>query len=177
MAPADVPFIETERLILRSFRADDFAPCAAIWADPAVVRHTTGKPLSAEEVWHRLLRYAGLWPILGYGFWAVQERASGEYVGELGFCDFKRDLQPSLNGAPEIGWILASRVHGKGYASEAVRAAIAWGDQHFPDTRTVCLIHPENAPSIRLAEKFGFRDYARTTYKEHDVIMFERHRP
>ena len=167
--------LATDRLLLRGFRADDYAPCEAIWADPVVVRHTSGNPLSPEEVWTRILRYAGLWPLLGYGFWAVEEKASGEYIGELGYCDFKRDVQPGLGSTPEMGWILASRVHGKGYATEGLHAALAWGDRHFGRARSACLIHPENVASIRLAQKFGFREYARTIYKEHDVIMFERY--
>ena len=67
---------------------------------------------------------------MGFGHWAVEEKASGDFIGDLGFADFKRDIQPSIQGLPELGWVLASRAHGKGYATEAVRAAIAWGAAH-----------------------------------------------
>jgi RimJ/RimL family protein N-acetyltransferase len=169
-----VPVIETERLRLRAHRLDDFAASAEMWSDPIVIRHTTGKPQTPEEVWARLLRYIGHWAMLGYGFWALEEKASGEFVGEIGFADFKRIIEPSLDGMPEIGWVLVSRFHGKGYATEGVRAVIAWGDEHFGATKTVCLIQPENLASIRVAEKFGYREYARSTYKEHAVIMLSR---
>jgi RimJ/RimL family protein N-acetyltransferase len=169
-----VPVLETERLRLRGHRLDDFTACAAMWADPIVTRHTTGKPQTPEEVWARMLRYVGHWALLGFGFWAVEEKASGEFVGELGFADFKRGIEPALHGMPEVGWILTSRVHGKGYATEALHAAIAWGDQHFGAVRTACLIHRENVASIRLAQKFGYREYARSVYKEHEVIMLAR---
>ena len=172
----DVPVVETERLRLRGHRADDFAACAANWADPAVIRYTTGKPLTPEEAWSKMVRNAGLWPVLGYGYWAVEEKASGDFVGEAGFADFKREMEPSVEGIPEAGWILSSRVHGKGYGTEVVRAIVAWADQQFHGARTVCLIHPENAASIRVAEKCGFREHQRTKYKEHDVILLERER-
>jgi len=174
MPTVQVPALETERLRLRGHSLDDFAACAAMWADPIVTRHTTGKPQTPEEVWARMLRYVGHWALLGFGFWAVEEKASGEFVGELGFADFKRGIEPSLKDMPEVGWILASRVHGKGYATEAMHAATAWGDLHFGPVRTACLIHPENVASIRLAQKFGYCEYARSVYKEHEVIMLAR---
>ena len=168
-----IPVLETERLRLRGHRTDDFAACAAMWADPIVVRHTTGKPQTPEETWARMLRYAGLWSLLGYGYWAVEEKAGSPFVGELGFADFKRAIDPAID-VPELGWALVSRVHGKGYATEGVRAAIAWGDQHFRGARTVCLVHPENVASLRVAEKCSYREYARADYKQHHVIMLAR---
>jgi RimJ/RimL family protein N-acetyltransferase len=170
----EVPVIETERLRMRSYRLDDLKACAAMWADPAVVRHISGKPFSEEEVWARLLRYAGLWSLMGFGYWAIEDKATGEYAGELGFADFKRDITPSLKDIPELGWALASRVHGKGYATEAVRAAVAWGDSHFGAVRTVCLIKPANLASIHVAEKCGYQEFQRTTYKGQPAIIFAR---
>jgi RimJ/RimL family protein N-acetyltransferase len=170
----NVPVLETERLRLRGPRADDLDACAALWADTEVVRHTTGKPQTREEVWWRILRYIGHWALMGYGFWALEEKASGAFVGEVGFADFKRNLDPPLGDTPESGWILASAFHGKGYATEAMRAVIAWGDEHFEAARTACLIHPDNAASLRVAEKLGYREYARSTYRDKQVLMLER---
>jgi RimJ/RimL family protein N-acetyltransferase len=170
----EVPNLETERLRFRGHRLEDFADSAAMWSDPVVTRHIGGKPFSREEVWARMLRYVGHWAWLGFGYWALEEKATGDFVGELGFADYKRDIQPSLDGTPELGWALATRVHGKGYATEAVRAAIAWGDEHFGKARTACLIHPENLASIRVAEKCGYREFQRATYKDHMVILLER---
>jgi len=116
----------------------------------------------------------GHWAMLGFGFWAVEEKDSGEFVGELGFAEFKRQIEPSIDGTPEIGWVLVPRFHGKGYATEGVRAVIAWGDEHFGAIQTACLIQSENLASIRVAEKCGYREYARSTYKEHEVIMLSR---
>lgn len=169
-----VPVIQTERLRLRGHRIEDFPACAEMWGDPIVTRHIGGKPSTKEEVWARLLRYAGHWRLLGYGYWLAEEKATAKFAGELGFADFKREIEPSLEGVPELGWAFASQMHGKGYATEAVRAAIEWGDSHFGAIRTACIIHPENVASIRVAEKCGYHEFRRTIYKEHAAIMFER---
>lgn len=186
-APA-APALDTARLTLRGHAVADFAECAAMWADPLVTRYIGGHPATEEEVWARVLRYAGLWTLLGYGYWVVRERASGQFVGEVGIADFRRDLTPSLEGAPEVGWALAPWAHGRGFATEAVRAVLAWGDAHLPAEppyggaphgaarpgRTVCLITPENAGSVRVAAKCGFHVSARATYKGADTLIFER---
>jgi len=171
---ATVPTVETARLRLRGHRIEDFGDCAAMWADPTVTRHIGGRPFSAEEVWSKILRYAGLWALLGYGYWAIEEEVSGRFVGEVGFADFKREIEPSFAGAPEIGWALACWAHGAGFATEAVGAAVAWGDGHFGAARTVCMIDPANAASIRVAQKCGYREFARTTYKGQPTILLRR---
>src|SRR5262245_34593015 len=86
--------LETERLRLRGHHPGDFDALAAIWADPRVVRYISGTPSSASDSWARLLRYAGHWSLLGYGFWAIEEKTSGRFVGDVGFADFKRELEP-----------------------------------------------------------------------------------
>lgn len=169
-----VPVIETERLRLRGHAPDDFDDCAALWADPEVTRHISGKPSTPPESWARLLRYAGHWALLGYGYWAVEEKASGRFVGELGFADFKRGVDPTVAGLPEIGWVLAPDVQGRGLATEGVRAALAWGDAHFGSSRTFCIISPDNGASIRVAEKNGYREAVRTTYGGAPTIVFTR---
>jgi RimJ/RimL family protein N-acetyltransferase len=169
-----VPILETERLKLRGHRLDDFKPCATMWADTEVTRFVGGKPLSEEESWRRLLGYVGHWSLLGFGYWVAEEKATGNFVGEIGFADYKRDLEPSLKGVPEIGWVLASQAHGRGYATEAVRAAVAWGDANFESARTACIIAPENLASVRVAVKCGYREFARATYKGRPTVMYVR---
>jgi|SRR5580704_15759668 len=169
-----VSVIETERLRLRGHCPADFSVSAAMWEDPVVTRHIGGRPQTEEETWSRLLRYAGHWALLGFGYWAVEEKATGSFVGELGFADYKRDMEPRLKDTPEIGWIFAAQFHGKGYATEAVRAAVAWGDAHFGAGRTACIIDPENLASIRVAEKCGYRKSHLATYKGHSTLVFMR---
>src|ERR1035438_6884930 len=99
-----VPVIETERLRLRGHRLEDLDACAAMWADPVVTRHIGGRPFAREEVWARLLRYRGHWSYLGYGFWLIEDRFTGEFLGETGFAEFKRAITPSMERTPEIAW-------------------------------------------------------------------------
>jgi len=169
-----IPSLETERLILRPHGREDFESCAVLWANPDVVRYIGGKPFTREEVWARLLRYVGHWQWLGFGFWALEEKATGRFAGELGFAEFMRDLDPPTVGIPEVGWVLAPHAHGKGYATEAVRAVVAWGDARFNGGRTICLIDPENAASIRVAEKCGYAQAQQVIYKNHATCLFER---
>ncbi len=143
-----------------------------MWGDPGVARYIGGKPFSREDVWARMLRYVGHWSWMGFGHWAIEERTTGRYAGDVGFADFKRDLDLPVEGLPEIGWALAPRIHGHGYATEAVRAALVWGEGHFGPARTICLIHPENLASIRVAEKCGYREFQRTIYKGQPTIVF-----
>ncbi len=152
------PILETARLRLRPHRIDDLPAMVDLWQEPAVVAHTIGKPASEQETWSRLLRYAGMWPILGYGYWAIEEKSSGRFIGELGAADFKREMKPSISGRPEFGWALATSAHGRGYATEALACAVAWArlDLRAVAPTAVCIINPENLASIRVAEKCGF---------------------
>jgi RimJ/RimL family protein N-acetyltransferase len=104
----------------------------------------------------------------------AEEKATGTFVGEIGFADYKRELEPSLKGIPEIGWVLASQAHGKGYATEAARAVIKWGEAHFGAVRTACIIAPEHRASIQVASKCGYRNPIPSMYKGHSVLIFYR---
>jgi len=173
---ATPPSLETERLVLRGHRREDLPDYHALWSEPDVVRFIGGRPFTSEEVWMRLLRGVGHWRVMGFGFWVLEEKASGRLVGEAGFGEFKRQIAPNLEGAAEAGWVLAPWAHGKGYATEAMRAALAWLDAEMKPERCACIIDPENAASIRVAEKCGFERILETTYREAPILMFERRR-
>src|SRR2546428_13733104 len=101
------------------------------------------------------------------------------FGGEMGVSDWKRESQPTAKEEPVLGWVLATRVHGKGYASEAVGAVMAWGDANIRSAqpalgKMVCIIHPEHTRSIHVAEKCGFKQLQRTTYKGEPTILFAR---
>jgi RimJ/RimL family protein N-acetyltransferase len=168
------PVLETERLRLRGHRRDDFAASAAMWADPRVTRYIRPKPFTAEESWARLLRYVGHWALLGFGYWVIEDKATGAFLGECGFANYKRDMQPPLGDTPEIGWVLVPEAHGKGYAREAVRAAVTWGDAHFGNVCTACIIDPHNSASIRVAEKNGYKEAGLVKYMGEEVLLFVR---
>jgi RimJ/RimL family protein N-acetyltransferase len=170
----DVPVIETARLRLRGHRIDDFADSAAMWSSAEVTRYIGGRPFTAEEVWTRLLRYVGHWQCLGFGYWVIEDAATRQFLGELGFADYKRDITPSFNDTPEAGWALAPHAHGKGYATEALSAIVRWGDKHFQGALTACMINPQNTQSIRVAEKCGYKRTNETTYHGAPVLIYAR---
>jgi len=169
-----VPTIETERLILRPYRRDDFVAYAALFADPEVTRFVGGIPFSREQAWTRFLRQIGMWHYFGFGFFVLQDRETGQFIGEAGFHDLHRGISPSVEGTMETGWALSPRSHGQGLATEAVTAAIKWGDQHFPSLKKTCIIDIGNRASLRVASKLQFKETARTTYHGANVILLER---
>jgi RimJ/RimL family protein N-acetyltransferase len=168
-----VPVLETPRLRLRAHGVDDFPALMDMWSEKAVTHYIGGKPMRPDECWTRLLRYRGLWPLLGFGYWAVEEKSTKRFVGDVGFADFHRMIEPSIRGVPEMGWVLGPDFHGRGYASEAAEAAIQWFDAQGK-RRSVCIIDPANGPSLRLAAKNGFREACRTTFMGDEVILLER---
>ena len=169
-----VPIIETERLLLRPYRRDDFPAYGALFADEEVTRYAGGVPYSREQSWTRFLRQVGMWHYFGFGFFAIQDKTSGAFIGEAGFHDAHRQITPSLEGTMEMGWAISPRNHGRGLATEAVTAALAWGDREFPALKKTCLIETGNEASIRVAMKHGFREFWRTTYHGRPMILFER---
>ncbi len=170
------PILETQRLILRPHVREDFPVSVALWGDPEVVRFIGGRPFTVTECWTRLLRYRGHWELLGYGYWAVEEKSSGHFVGEVGFADNKREMEPGLGDTPEAGWMIAPSAKGKGYATEAMAAARDWIERVLGAERTVCLISPENTASLRVAAKLGYREYARTKLRDDEVVLLDRRR-
>ncbi|MFZ0707475.1 MAG: GNAT family N-acetyltransferase [Candidatus Korobacteraceae bacterium] len=170
------PTLETPRLRLRGHGLDDFPHSAAMWADPVVVRYIRPTPFNEEETWARLLRYVGHWALLGYGFWVVEDKQTGEFLGEAGFLNFHRDTDPPrVINIPEAGWAFRADAHGRGYASETMAALVAWGDTRF-DTPTACIIEEKNGASIRVAEKNGYRPRQVITYRGEEVMMYVRER-
>jgi RimJ/RimL family protein N-acetyltransferase len=171
--PTAVPEIETPRLLLRGHHMEDFDAHTALWADPVVTRFIGGRPFTREEAWVRFLRHAGMWATMGFGFWAVVDKASGRLAGEAGFHELRRDLEPSIEGALEAGWGFAPEMFGRGVATEAMTAILEWRSRNLSGRRVTCLIDPENRASVRVAEKLGFREFARTTYHAAPVALFE----
>ncbi|MEM1046608.1 MAG: GNAT family N-acetyltransferase [Pseudomonadota bacterium] len=174
--PATAPVLTTERLVLRGHRVEDFEESAALWADPVVVHYISGRPSSAEETWSRLLRYVGHWHLLGFGYWVATDRQTGAFIGEVGFADYKRDITPDLAGRPEAGWVLRTSAHGRGLATEAVRAMLEWADAVLKAPASVAIFNPEHSASIRVAEKVGYSAIGMATYRERPTLVMERAR-
>jgi RimJ/RimL family protein N-acetyltransferase len=153
IATPGAPRLETARLILRGWRTGDVQAYATMLADPATARFIArgGRPYDVRRSWAEVAFLVGHWQLLGYGMFVVEERDTGAFVGRVGA------LQPEGWPGFEIGWAIAPEAMGKGYATEAARAAIDWSFESFGPDRIVSIIHGENIASRRVAEKLGER--------------------
>jgi RimJ/RimL family protein N-acetyltransferase len=167
------PTLETERLRLRHVRPHDIEYFAHAHADEEVSRHVGG-PIGREDAWRRALTGAGFWGVLGIGLWAVERRSDTETIGHVGFFDFQRDMQPSISGEPEMGWIFRRDAQGQGYASEACGAALNWFDRSMPPLSVPAIISIGNEPSMKLAERLGFVRQEDATYRGEAIGFFRR---
>ena len=123
----------------------------------------------------KFLRNAGFWAMLGYGYWAVEEK-DGALVGEAGLGEFKRDMTPLIESTPEAGWVFAVDAQGKGYATETVKAIASWADENLEAPQTTCIIEPGHKASIRVAEKCGYALQGPAQYHGEDIIIMTRPR-
>jgi RimJ/RimL family protein N-acetyltransferase len=170
----EAPRIETERLILREFRTGDLDAHAATLGDEEIMRHIGGNSLNREDSWRRLLGGVGMWLLIGMGPWAVEQKSDGRMVGHCGFFQFERDMQPSITGEPEMGWIFDRSVHGQGIAYEACNAALMWAEEALAADSFPAIIDLENSPSMRLAERLGFVRQADAVYRDSPIALFRR---
>lgn len=169
------PVIETDRLILRPHRLEDITACQRLWGDNRVVRHIGGVPQDAQAVWFRVLRYAGMWSMLGYGMWALEDKASGAFLGEAGLLSAARGLA-ELEAVPEAGWVLGPDAWGRGIASEAMGAVLGWADAALEAPSIRCIIDPSHVASIGVAYKLGFADLTDTMLNGQPTRVFDRPR-
>jgi RimJ/RimL family protein N-acetyltransferase len=169
----EAPRIETERLVLRAWRKDDFRPWLDIMKQPEVHKYL-GAATSAEEAWRRLTAAVGGWQFNGYGTWAVELKATGALVGNVGVFNAWRDLQPEFGDEPEMGWIFSSDTHGQGLGTEACRAAIGWVESNLAPTPLWAIVAPENVPSLSLAAKLGFERLHVTDYHGDPTVVLKR---
>jgi RimJ/RimL family protein N-acetyltransferase len=169
------PTLHTERLTLRPHDLDDFEACCALWSDAGVVRHIGGRAQDNQAVWFRLLRYAGMWSLLGYGMWVVEDSETGAFLGEVGMLSACRGLE-ELEGVPEAGWVFVPAAWGRGLATQAMQAILAWADAYLEHRAIRCIIEPDNKASIRVAGKLGFARYADAWLEDDPIIVFDRPR-
>jgi RimJ/RimL family protein N-acetyltransferase len=173
----EAPRLETERLVLRAFRAEDLDPLAAMWSDPDVVRFIGGHALSREDTWRRSLAACGQWRYTGWGYWIVELKNDGSVVGQAGFADFKRDMVPSIEGEPELGYVFSPAVHGQGIAFEACAKLLEWADSEVSAPSYPAIISLENLASIRLAERLGFERAPDAVYRGEPIALYRRAKP
>jgi RimJ/RimL family protein N-acetyltransferase len=158
-------------LILRGFTPDDFEPFAAIVSDPEVVRFLDdGAPISREECWRGIAVFLGHWHLRGYGWWAVEERDTGRFLGRIGL--YNPEGWPGI----EVGWLLGREVWGRGLATEGAKAALAFAFDVVGADHVISLIDPRNTRSIRVAEKIGARYEGELQHKARTLVVYGTHR-
>jgi RimJ/RimL family protein N-acetyltransferase len=170
----EAPRIETERLVLRPWRKDDFRPYHAILQQPEVHRHFGPQPMGEEECWRRLTSAVGMWNMLGFGGWAVVRTSDDKLLGMLSLFNAWRALEPEFGEEPEMGWIFSREVHGQGMAGEACRAVLQWAETNLDPTPIWAIIAPANEPSLKLAAKLGFERVGDTTYHDDPTVVLQR---
>ncbi|WP_372610595.1 GNAT family N-acetyltransferase [Aquicoccus sp.] len=146
LAP-DIPVLETERLILRAPRESDFEHERDFFATEG--SRFVGGPLPAHRVWRSLAMLVGHWAFRGYGFWALDDRATGQYQGRVGLWF------PEGWAEREIGWTLMPHGQGKGYATEAALAARAHAYDVLGWDTAISQIDPRNEASKAVARRLG----------------------
>jgi RimJ/RimL family protein N-acetyltransferase len=170
----DAPRIETERLVLRPWRSEDFDPYYAIQCEPEVHRHFGPEPMGREDCWRRMCAATGLWALVGYGWWAVDTRDDRRLIGTVGLLYPRRDMKPNPFDGPEMGWLMSGTVHGRGLAGEACRAVLDWTEDSLDPSPIWAMIVPGNAPSIRLAERLGFEQKGQSDHMGTTVNIYRR---
>ncbi len=172
MNAAQVVRLETARLVLRPFVAADLEPFARISADPVVMKFVgEGRPLGREDTWRVMAMLLGQWQLRGYGVWAAEEKATGEFIGRIGL------LHPEGWPGVELTWLLDRSCWGRGLATEGAIAARDWAFDELGVEHIVSVIYPDNEASIRVAERIGERFERMIEFKGHKVCQYGMHRP
>jgi len=162
-----IPEFETARLRLRAPSEADFEAECAFYASNRA--HAVGGPYPRADVWRRLASVIGHWVFRGYGFWAVDEKASGAYCGRVGLWN------PEGWPEPEIGWTLMAHAEGRGIAHEAALAARGHAYGALGWKTAISLIAPGNARSLALAARLGAVREADYRHPTHGILALWRH--
>ncbi len=162
-----MPILETPRLLLREFVADDLDALAGILSDPETMRFypaPLGRTDAAEWIRRNQLRYR----TDGHGLWAMCLKSTGELVGD---CGLIRQMLEDTEEI-EIGYHVRRDSWGLGYATEAARACREYGFARLGVERLISLIRPENLPSRRVAEKNGMTVWKSVTWRGFEHLVY-----
>jgi RimJ/RimL family protein N-acetyltransferase len=166
-----VESLETDRLILRMFRESDLDAYAEMCGDAEVMKYLGGVPMTRSEAWRNMAMVLGHWQLCGFGLWAVEDRQSGALVGRVG-C-WRPEGWPGL----ELAWTLRRAFWGRGYATEAARAALDVAFGPLGHTHVISMIDSENRPSIRVAQRLRMRLEGQADLMGHPVLIYGLRRP
>ncbi len=169
------PEIRTERLILRPLSLEDWEAYATAWADPQMTAFIGGQPRDRTTSWAKFTSAAGMWSLIGYGYWSFIDRESGIWIGTGGLARHERGLA-ELDGFPEAGWAFTPDAWGRGFATEAMAAVLLWSEADVEAAEVRCIIDPGNAASIRVAEKLGFTRLREIAFPPGKTVVYARPR-
>jgi len=167
--------IKSERLLLLPWSSNYLGDLVHIFAKPEVIRHISGgRPLNRGKCLEISNRWSGLWDEYGYGPWAVLDKRSGRWVGEMGLellDDWPRQDKW------EVGWILDSEFWGQGFATEGGRVAVRFGFEQAKLKRVISVTVPENVASRRVMEKCGliYKDLIR--WRKAECVWYAKDAP
>lgn len=168
------PFLTTERLELWLPRAEDMGAMHQVVLDPRTGRHL-GPRAQFHDHAARFTRNAGSWYLYGYGALLLRLRGQGQVIGNCGVFHTFRGLGEDFDDHPEAGWIVGADHVGQGLAGEAMRAVLDWFEREHGPQRIVCMIAPENEPSLRLADRLGFKPLREAVLPDGEAVrLFER---
>ncbi len=160
--------LETERLCLRPLSMDDLEDVHRMHSDPETIRYASGRVKSREESLEWLKRAIDSYETNGHGFWAVELKPSGDYVGHAGLLAQIVDDVPET----EIAYWILRKHWGRGLATEAAIASRDHGFRTLGRSRLISIIHPDNGASRRVAEKVGLRVEKPSIHKGIDVLIY-----
>lgn len=152
------PTLTSDRLTIAPLSLAHWDAYAVAWADERMTAFIGGTPRARQESWVKFTQAAGLWPLLGYGYWAFLDRATGTFLGNGGLARFERGIA-DLEGYPEAGWAFVPDAWGKGLATEAMAAVLQWADKALA-SEVRCIIDPGNVASQKVSAKLGFQHFA-----------------
>ena len=141
--------IETDRLLLRTFKESDWTDLHRLYSDPECTKYTIQRALTEGESWRTMAALIGHWQIRRYGPYAVEEKSAGRVMGCVGLW------YPNDWPEPEIKWEISRSYWGQGFASEAARAVKKMAALYLPEISLISLIHANNQRSIDLAIAIG----------------------
>jgi RimJ/RimL family protein N-acetyltransferase len=142
-----VPHLQTKRMLFREFQSNDLDDYHQITSDRECMRYLGG-PVDRQTTWRLMALTLGHWALLGYGVWALTD-INSNFLGRAGL--FNQEGWPGV----EVTWTIGRDKWGKGYATEAGRASLAFAFESIGLDRVICLAHPENVASQRVARKIG----------------------
>jgi RimJ/RimL family protein N-acetyltransferase len=168
--------LETRRLLLRRWQSEDLDAYSRLCADPEVMRYIgEGATLTRDESEEQVSRFVRHWDERGFGLWAVEYRASGEFVGFVGLA--YQDEWTEGEHKTEVGWRLDRALWGRGLATEGAVASVRYGFEEIGLERIISIIQPTNAASRRVAEKAGLTARGETRWRGDDVVWYAIDRP